>query len=115
MTVQVTGKNLDVGEALREYVIDRVTNTVTKFVDRSHAAHVRVEKMGHRFRTDCSIQLHSGLSLQSHGETDDAYTSADAALDRLETRLRALQTPPEESSRPPRRALLRDAGLGTMS
>jgi ribosome-associated translation inhibitor RaiA len=30
MTIQVTGKNLDVGEALRGYVQERVSQTVEK-------------------------------------------------------------------------------------
>src|SRR5690606_16426330 len=40
------------------------------------------------FRTDCSIQLRSGLVLQSHGEASEAYASADLAVERLDKRLR---------------------------
>jgi len=88
MTLQVTGKNLDIGEALRTYVTDRVEQTIDKFVGSSLSGHVRIEKERTQFRTDCSIQLRSGLALQSHGEAQDAYASADLALERLEKRLR---------------------------
>jgi hypothetical protein len=44
MTIQVTGKSLDVGEALRGYVQERVVHTVEKFIGREPAGHVRIEK-----------------------------------------------------------------------
>lgn len=88
MALQVTGKNLDVGEALRTYVENRVENTLDKFAGRSPSGHVRIEKTRGSFLTGCTIQLHSGLSLEARGEAADAYASADQALDRLEKRLR---------------------------
>ncbi len=88
MTIQVTGKNLDVGEALRSYVTERIENTLDKYVGTSLSGHVRIEKEHGAFRTGCSIQLRSGLSLQSSGEAADAYASADLALERLDKRLR---------------------------
>ena len=88
MTLQVTGKNLDVGEALRTYVTERIGQTLDKYFSGNRSGHVRIEKERNRFVTDCSIQLRSGLSLQSHGESPDAYASADMALERLEKRLR---------------------------
>ena len=82
MSLQVTGKNLDVGEALRTYIVERVDQTLDKFVGSGLSGHVRIEKERSQFRTDCSIQLKSGLALQSHGEASDAYASADLALER---------------------------------
>lgn len=88
MSVQVTGKNLDIGEALRFYVVDRIDQTLDKFIGNATSGHVRIEKDGSQYRTDCSLHLGSGLDLQSKGESHDVYASADAALERLETRLR---------------------------
>lgn len=88
MELQVTGKNLDVGDALRAYVTERVEQAVDKYFGHSVSGHIRIEKERGSFRTDCSIQLTSGLSLQSRGEATDAYASADLALERLEKRLR---------------------------
>src|SRR5262245_66522908 len=42
--VQVTGKNLDVGEALRSYVQERIAHAVEKFIGRETTGHVRIEK-----------------------------------------------------------------------
>lgn len=88
MTLQVTGKNLDIGQALRSYVTDKVAEVLAKFVSGQHSGHIRIEKERGSFLTDCSIKLQSGLFLQSHGKSHDAYASADAALQRLEKRLR---------------------------
>lgn len=88
MTIQVTGKNLDVGEALRGYVRDRVAQTVEKYVGAPPAGHVRIEKGHGEFRTDCTVHLWQGMSLEAHGTGKDAYQSADLACERLEKRVR---------------------------
>jgi ribosomal subunit interface protein len=88
MTIQVTGKNLDVGEALRSYVQERVGPTVEKFIGRTPSGHVRIEKEHGGFRTDCTIHLWQGMSLEAHGVAADAYQSADRACERLEKRVR---------------------------
>jgi ribosomal subunit interface protein len=88
MTIQVTGKNLDVGEALRSYVQERVVHTVEKFIGREAAGHVRIEKEHGEFRTNCTIHLWQGMSLEAHGMAPDAYQSADRACERLEKRVR---------------------------
>ena len=88
MTIQVTGKNLDVGEALRSYVQERVVHTVEKFMGREPSGHVRIEKEHGEFRTNCTIHLWQGMSLEAHGVAADAYQSADRACERLEKRVR---------------------------
>jgi ribosomal subunit interface protein len=88
MTIQVTGKNLDVGEALRGYVQERIAATVEKYIGRTPNGHVRVEKDHGEFRTNCTIHLWQGLSLEAHGSAPDAYQSADRACERLEKRVR---------------------------
>jgi ribosomal subunit interface protein len=88
MTIQVTGKNLDVGEGLRSYVQERVVHTVEKFIGREPAGHVRIEKEHGEFRTNCTIHLWQGMSLEAHGMAPDAYQSADRACERLEKRVR---------------------------
>jgi ribosome hibernation promoting factor len=88
MTIQVTGKNLDLGEALRGYVQDRVAQTVERYLGRTPAGHVRIEKEHGEFRTNCTIHLWQGMSLEAHGVAADAYQSADQACERLDKRVR---------------------------
>jgi hypothetical protein len=49
---------------------------------------VRIEKEHGAFRTDCTIHLWQGMSLEAHGTAPDAYQSADRACERLEKRVR---------------------------
>lgn len=88
MTIQVTGKNLDVGEAMRGYVQERVAQSIEKYVGRPPTGHVRIEKEHGEFRTNCTIHLWQGMSLEAHGVAADAYQSADLACERLEKRVR---------------------------
>lgn len=88
MALQVTGKNLDIGEALRTYLEERIESALDKYAGREQSGHIRIEKAHGSFLTGCTIQLKSGLSLEAHGEAADAYASADQALERLEKRLR---------------------------
>lgn len=88
MTLQVTGKNVEVGEAFQTYVAGRLTAVLEKYIGPQLSGHVRVEKERGRFITGCSVRLRTGLVLEATGEGTDAYASADVALDRLEKQVR---------------------------
>ncbi|MGE0055457.1 MAG: ribosome-associated translation inhibitor RaiA [Hyphomicrobium sp.] len=88
MTIQITGKNVEVGDAYQTYVSDKIRSLLQKYVSRDLNGHVRLEKERGLFKTNCSVRLANGLLLEAHGEGGDAYQSADAAVDRLETRVR---------------------------
>lgn len=88
MQVQVSGKHVDVGEALRTRVSDEVTSTIGKYFDRGGTADVVVAKDGFNFKVDCTIRLDSGQMLQSHGEGGDAHAAFSTALGKIETRVR---------------------------
>lgn len=89
MQVQVTGKHVDVGEALRSRVSDELTNSIGKYFERGGgAADVVVAKEGHSFKVDCAVTLASGQQLQSQGLGADAHAAFDAALEKIEKRVR---------------------------
>jgi len=88
MTIKVTGKNIDLGESLREYALNRVDTALDKFSGRSLSGQISVEKNHDGFFTHCAIHLASGLDVQSTGNGVDAYGSVDSAMERLEKRLR---------------------------
>jgi ribosomal subunit interface protein len=88
MALRVSGKNLDIGEALRTHVRGRVADVLQKYFDGDYTGHVTVEKEGTGFRTDCLIHLTTGLTLQSESMAHDAHASVELAADRLSRRLR---------------------------
>ncbi|HEV2533595.1 ribosome hibernation-promoting factor, HPF/YfiA family [Phenylobacterium sp.] len=88
MQVQVTGKHVDVGEALRTRVSDEISNSIEKYFDRGGGADVVVTKEGNAFKVDCAVTLASGAQLTTHGVGGDAHMAFDAALQKMETRVR---------------------------
>ncbi|MGD2133853.1 MAG: ribosome-associated translation inhibitor RaiA [Maricaulaceae bacterium] len=88
MHIQVVNKGIDVSDALRERIHERLEEAVAKFSHRPGEAFVVIEREGHGFRVDCSVHLPSGALLQARASGDDAYGAAEVALDRLEKRLR---------------------------
>jgi ribosomal subunit interface protein len=88
MTLQVTGKNVEAGEAYKTYITEKLGDSLEKYIGPEISGHIRLEKERGRFRTDCSIRLKTGLLLEAHGEGVDAYASADAAVERMDKRLR---------------------------
>ena len=89
MQVQVTGKHVDVGEALRTRVSDEITSSIGKYFDRDGGgADVVVSREGHSFRVDCAVTLASGQQLTTQGLGGDAHMAFDAAIARLTKRIR---------------------------
>jgi ribosomal subunit interface protein len=88
MPFRVSGRNIDVGEALRARINARVTEATAKYFDGGFSGHVTVGKEGFGFRTECVIHLDSGIVLEAEALAADAYASADQAAMRLEKRLR---------------------------
>ncbi len=88
MTLRVTGKNFDLGEAMREHILDRVEAAISKYFDGSVSGHIVVDHEGAGYRSDCTLHLSSGMTLHSEGRAHEPYASFDAAATRLEKRLR---------------------------
>ncbi len=88
MPFRVSGKNLDIGEALRARVNGRIVEALSKYFDGGYSGHVTVEKEGFGFRTQCAVHLDSGITLHTEANAADAYASADQAALRIEKRLR---------------------------
>jgi len=91
MTLRVSGKNLDIGESLRIHVGARIDGVIAKYAAGPTNGHVTVEREGSGFRTDCSLHLNSGISIQAEAEALDAYESFNKAADRIEKRLQRLR------------------------
>ena len=88
MTLRVSGKNIDIGDSLRTYVGARLDLVVLKYAAEPTGGHVTIEREGSGFRTDCTLHLESGVTLQAEAEAADAYSSFNKAADRIENRLR---------------------------
>ncbi|MBC2857718.1 ribosome hibernation-promoting factor, HPF/YfiA family [Stappia sp. 28M-7] len=88
MTLRISGKNVDVGDALRTHIEDRVAEAISKYFDGGYTGHVTVGREGSGFRSECLLHLDTGIDLQVSGDSQDPRQSFDAAAERIEKRLR---------------------------
>jgi ribosomal subunit interface protein len=88
MTLRISGKSISVGDALRGRVSERTEEVLRKYFDGNYSGHITLSKDGFGFRTDCSLHLDSGITLEADSNATDAYASADQALLQIEKRLR---------------------------
>lgn len=89
MQIQVSGKHVDVGEALGSRISQELEDGIGKYFERGgENAEVVVSKDGHGFKVDCWVRLASGQTLVTTGQGGDAHAAFSEALDRLEKRVR---------------------------
>jgi ribosomal subunit interface protein len=88
MHIQIHGKQVDLGSALRGATEEKIASSVAKYFDRDANATVTFSKESQEFSCDCLVHLSSGLTIQTSGAAADARVALDLALTRLEKRLR---------------------------
>ncbi|MBV1705389.1 MAG: ribosome-associated translation inhibitor RaiA [Hyphomicrobiales bacterium] len=91
MSIRVSGKNLEIGDALRGRVLARVEGALAKHFDGTASGHVTLEPDGAAYRADCALHLSSGVTLLAEGRAHDPYASCDQAVERIEKRMRRYQ------------------------
>ena len=88
MSFRVSGKNIEVGEALRERVSARVSESIAKYFDgRGFSGHATIGEDGYGFHTECVVHLDSGIVLRADSTAADANLSADQAAEHMDKQL----------------------------
>ncbi|MEL7214526.1 MAG: ribosome-associated translation inhibitor RaiA [Pseudomonadota bacterium] len=88
MRLQVNGKQIDTGDALRGHVMQRLEETTDKYVGRATEAVVTFSKDAHEFVCDASVHLSTGMQSQAKARSTDVYAAFDSAADKIEKQLR---------------------------
>jgi ribosomal subunit interface protein len=89
MRIQVAGRQMDVGEALKTRIENELAQGVGKYFNRATDAVVTVGKNGGAgVEVDCTVHLSSGISLQAQGQAGDAHSAFGDAMAKLEKRVR---------------------------
>lgn len=89
MRIQVAGRHMDVGAALKTRITTELKAGVAKYFNRATDAMVTVSKAaGPGVEVDCAVHLPSGISLQAQSHGEDAHSAFGAALTKLEKRVR---------------------------
>lgn len=88
MSLRISGKQMEIGDAFRSRIEGRIGEAVEKYFDGGFSGHVTVEKSGSRYSADCSLRLDTGIALQAAGQSLEPQGAFDAAAERIEKRLR---------------------------
>ncbi|MEO1966428.1 ribosome-associated translation inhibitor RaiA [Hyphomonas sp.] len=88
MQIQITGKHMDLGDALRGRIETGLEAAVSKYFNRTGDARVFVSQQGPFVEVDCNVHLPSGIILQSTGKAGDPYAALEDSLDKMEKRVR---------------------------
>ncbi len=88
MGLRVSGRHMDVGEAFRTRIEERVDEQVTKYFDGNFSGSVVVSRDASRYSTDCTLHLDSGVYFQATAESHDPESSFLGAVEKIEKRLR---------------------------
>jgi ribosomal subunit interface protein len=88
MQLTITGKQLDVGDALRSHVESALRAVFGKYFGNPIEANVVLSRDAHLYRVQISGHIGRGILLQSQAEADAPYAAFDAAADHIAKRLR---------------------------
>jgi ribosomal subunit interface protein len=88
MSLRISGKNMDVGEALRGRATGHFDGIVKKYFDGGYSGHLTLEPEGPGFSALCMVHLDTGAVLQSTAYGGDAISAYESIAQNIETRLR---------------------------
>jgi len=88
LQVQISGKQMETGEALRTRITDELNAGIGKYFERGGDADVVVAKDRYGVAVDLLVRLPTGQQLAASGQGGDAHAAFSVALDKLETRVR---------------------------
>jgi len=88
MRYQISGKQIDIGEALQTHVKDSLGAVMEKYAERPTDATVIFSRSGAEFICEATVHLSTGLTASAKAHAHEIYAAFDAAGDKMEKQLR---------------------------
>jgi len=88
MRYQISGKQIDVGEALQTHVKAELGDAVAKYAERPTDAHVIFSKSANEYVCESIVHLSTGLTAQAKAHAHEIYAAFDKCCDKMEKQLR---------------------------
>jgi ribosomal subunit interface protein len=88
MQLTVTGKQVEVGNALRSHVESALESLLGKYFGSAIEAHAVFAREAHLIHAEISLHIGRGIIINSHASANDHYPAFDAAAERLAKQLR---------------------------
>ncbi len=99
MEINVSGKQIELSDALRTRVATHLEGIARKYFDRALEAQVTFGRARSFFTCDINLHAGRGLSLRGEGEAADAPTAFDDAAEHIAKRLRRYRRRVNEHAR----------------
>jgi ribosomal subunit interface protein len=88
MRIRVSGKDIDIGEALQTHVNTELGESLGKYAGRPTDATVTFARDGSGFHCEIFVHLSTGLTAQANGAAPEIYPAFEAARERMAKQLR---------------------------
>ncbi|PUB17112.1 ribosome hibernation-promoting factor, HPF/YfiA family [Yoonia sediminilitoris] len=88
MRYQISGKQIDIGEALQIHVRTEMDDILSKYAGRPTEAYVVFSKSGHEYACEAVVHLSTGLTAQATGKAPEIYAAFDSCGEKMDKQLR---------------------------
>ncbi|UWR26445.1 ribosome-associated translation inhibitor RaiA [Sulfitobacter sp. S223] len=88
MRYQISGKQIDIGDALQTHVKNDLGAAVQKYAERPTDALVVFSKSAHEFVCEATVHLSTGLTASAKAHANEIYAAFDACSEKMEKQLR---------------------------
>ncbi|AXX99244.1 ribosome hibernation-promoting factor, HPF/YfiA family [Profundibacter amoris] len=88
MRYQISGKQIDVGEALQTHVKDELGAVVGKYAERPTDANIVFSRDASEFVCEATVHLSTGLTASAKAHAHEIYAAFEKCADKLEKQLR---------------------------
>lgn len=88
MRYQISGRQIDIGEALQTHVKAELGEVIEKYAQRPTDAVVVFSKSAHEHVCEATIHLSTGLNAAAKGHAPEIYAAFEACRERLDKQLR---------------------------
>jgi ribosomal subunit interface protein len=88
MRYQISGKQINIGEALQTHVKDSLGAVMEKYAQRPTDAMVIFSKSGAEFICEATVHLSTGLTASAKAHSHEIYAAFESTADKMEKQLR---------------------------
>jgi len=88
MRYQISGRSIDIGEALQTHVKAELGEVVEKYAQRPTDTVVTFSKVAHEHVCEAVIHLSTGLTAQARGHAPEIYAAFESCREKMDKQLR---------------------------
>ena len=88
MLYQITGKQIDIGQALQTHVETELNEILDKYAGRPTDANIVFSKSGHEYVCETTVHLSTGLTAQAKNHATEIYAAFDGCSEKMDKQLR---------------------------